>query len=149
MIVERICDAYALAARKHRQQVDKMGRPYLYHCHVVAERVRDQGADYEIVGVLHDVVEDTDCSLEEIDTLFGRIVRDGVDAMTRRDGEDYFEEYLARIEENPIALAVKLADAQHNFERSSEFNDVQKQQKFRNKYKNVIERLCGQSPDTE
>ncbi len=149
MSVERICDAYALAAQKHRQQVDKLGKPYLYHCHEVAIRVRALGADYEMVGVLHDIVEDTDCTLGEIDELFGAVIRDGVDAMTKRDGEEYFGDYLGRIEQNPIARAVKLADAQHNFERASELNDVQKQQKFRNKYKTVIDRLQGKSPSTE
>lgn len=149
MSVERICDAYAQAARKHREQTDKLGKPYLYHCHEVAGRVREYGADYEIVGVLHDVVEDTDCTLDDIETLFGKVVRAGVDAMTRRDNEEYFSEYLVRVEENSIARAVKLADARHNLERASEFDDVEKQQRFGNKYKKVIERLQRENPDTE
>ncbi|MGH1352485.1 MAG: HD domain-containing protein [Methyloligellaceae bacterium] len=138
---EFISDAYALAAQKHRSQVDKAGNPYLYHCHAVAAAVRELGYEYEIIGVLHDIVEDTDCSLDDIHKAFGDVIRAGVDAMTQRDGEDYFSEYLPRLEKNFIAVAVKLADAKHNFSRVSQIDDPERRDKYAEKYSKVIRRL--------
>ena len=138
-----ICDAYALAAIKHREQLDKAGKPYLYHCHAVAQAARKFGYKYEIVGVLHDIVEDTDCTLDEIREAFGAEISEAVDAMTHREGEGYFSEYLARVEENAIAKVVKLCDAQHNFSRVEQIGDDVKREGMKSKYSRVIKRLQG------
>ncbi len=138
---ELISDAYALAAQKHRSQTDKAGKPYLYHCHAVAAAVRELGYEYEIIAVLHDIVEDTDCSLDEIRNIFGDVICAGVDAMTQRNSEDYFSEYLPRLEKNFIAVAVKMADAKHNFSRVSQIDDPEKRDKYAEKYLKVIGRL--------
>ncbi len=141
--VELICDAYALAAQKHRSQTDKSGVPYFYHCLAVAGAVRELGPTYEMVGVLHDIVEDTDCSLDEIRSAFGEEVCNGVDAMTHRADEDYFSEYLPRLEKNIIAIAVKLADARHNFSRTSQLESEEKRKRYAEKYAKVIQKLEG------
>ena len=62
---------------------------------------------------LHDVVEDTPTTLEDVEAAFGPLVAAGVDAMTHRPGEPSLE-YYARVRANPIALAVKAADLADN-----------------------------------
>ncbi len=146
MSVELICDAYALAAVMHRRQTDKAGQPYLYHCHVVASAVRENGYKYEIVGVLHDVVEDTECTLLQIKHQFGDEICSAIDAITYRSGEDYFDEYLCRVEAHPIAKTVKIADAQHNYERSDHLKDDKKRKEFQMKYSAVLKRLRENAP---
>ncbi|MDP7468317.1 MAG: HD domain-containing protein, partial [Alphaproteobacteria bacterium] len=82
-----------LAETLHEGQTDKLGNPYIDHVRDVADRVSSLGANYFIVGLLHDSVEDTDITLEKIEEEFGKDVRDGVDGMTKREGEDYFDDY--------------------------------------------------------
>jgi len=102
---DRIKEARALAEEIHGQQVDKGGHPYMAHVLDVAKRVAPLGEDYEIVGLLHDAVEDAPPErqaslLNEIGEKFGQIVRDGVDGMTKRTlpkKEDYKTEYLPRV----------------------------------------------------
>jgi hypothetical protein len=68
--------------------------------------------DAEVVAWLHDVVEDTDVTLDEIDRDFGRRIADAVDAITRRDGEG--DRYYRRVAANPIARLVKVHDIADN-----------------------------------
>jgi hypothetical protein len=108
--------AEALAARVHAGQVDKLGHPYLDHLLHVAGLLRQEGCEVavQIIGLLHDAVEDTDLTLDAIRAAFGDRVAAGVDAMTRREGEDYFATYLPRLMANPDAREVKLRDSRHN-----------------------------------
>ena len=73
---ERIEQAYLLAAEKHREQRRSSGEPYIIHPLSVAAILVGLGMDSESVmaGLLHDVVEDTDCALDEIAKKFGREV---------------------------------------------------------------------------
>ncbi len=107
--------AIDIAIRAHAGQVDKAGKPYILHPLAVMTAVRDDGygEDYQIVAVLHDVVEDSSVTLEEIGRLFGETVRDAVDLLTRRKDESYVE-YIRRLRYSPIAKIVKLADLQDN-----------------------------------
>lgn len=101
-------DAIALAAQAHRNQTGKDGEPYI--------RVMLAGrTDAErIVGVLHDVVEDTDVSLDDLRARgFSAAVIAGVEAMTKREGEDYMA-FVARCKADPVARQVKLADLADN-----------------------------------
>ncbi|WP_442905106.1 GTP pyrophosphokinase [Haladaptatus sp. ZSTT2] len=86
-----------------------------------------------IVAVLHDVVEDTDYTIEAIEETFGSMVRAAVDALTKRMGENYTE-FIERVAENPIARRVKIADLENNMDltRLSEVNDsvVENQRKY-------------------
>lgn len=68
---------------------------------------------YIIVGYLHDAVEDTELSLETINNLFGYVVKDAVDAISKRPGEPRIQ-YLQRCSSNKIARIVKLHDAMFN-----------------------------------
>jgi hypothetical protein len=69
-------------------------------------------------ALLHDVVEDTDVTLADIRVAFGRDVADTVDALTRREGEDYQSCYIYRVRANPLARIIKLkGDIPHNISR--------------------------------
>lgn len=103
--------AMEIAYRAHHGQVDKGGMPYIFHPYHLAEQMTDE---YTVcVALLHDVVEDTDITLEELQSIFPKEVTDAVALMTHKKGEPYLE-YVARIRNNPIAKAVKLADIRHN-----------------------------------
>ena len=70
------------------------------------------------VAYLHDVVEDTELTLSDLSVFgFSDAIIDAVNALTRREGEDYFEEYLPRVFENGIAKFVKYHDICVNLEK--------------------------------
>lgn len=135
----KVAEADALAARVHDGQVDKAGAPYIEHCRAVAAAVRGRGPQFEIVGLLHDTLEDTALTAEEIEQAFGAEVRAAVEAMTKRPGDDYFRDYLPRALANPVARAVKLADATHNLGRCDGLAPGDIRDGLRAKYERVIE----------
>ena len=135
-----LADAYALATHLHREQTDKSGAPYIQHVVSVALAVRSYGLEYEIVGLLHDAIEDTPYTEERAQRDFGTTISDALIAMTRFEGEDYFETYLPRLMSNEIALRVKYADATNNLSKNRQLaaTDPQKAQFLRTKYKRVL-----------
>lgn len=109
-------DAIALATTAHAGQVDKSGRPYIDHVLRVAGGVRSP--DERMTAVLHDVVEDTTLSLDDLQRRgCSDHVVEAIDALTRREGE-VAEDYYGRVAANPIALAVKRADLADNSDPS-------------------------------
>lgn len=105
--------ARALAVDAHRGQVDKAGLPYIEHPTRVVGHLEDPTAEEATVAWLHDVVEDTSVTLEDIEAAFGSRVAGAVDAITCRPGESKLD-YYARVKLNPIALTVKAADLSDN-----------------------------------
>ncbi len=105
-------EAEALARRAHEGQTDKSGRPYIGHPARVAARVHGDEL-LEAVAWLHDVVEDTDVTLADLEATFPPPVAAAVDAITQRPGESR-EQYYERVRANPSALRVKLADIDDN-----------------------------------
>jgi hypothetical protein len=101
--------AREVATAAHQGQVDKAGSPYIEHPAEVAHRVRDEPATVQVVAWLHDVVEDTPMTVEDVEAIFGSDVSEAVDAISRRKGESG-RDYYARVAANPIALRVKEAD---------------------------------------
>ena len=105
--------AESVARDAHRDQVDKAGRAYVDHPARVAARVADDPVA-AAVAWLHDTVEDTGTTLEELRRRgFPAVVRDAVDAMTRRDDEDP-DAYYERVAGDRTALRVKRADIADN-----------------------------------
>lgn len=108
--------AELLAAAAHRDQFDKGGKPRFLHVEHVARCFTEPV--FIIVGYLHDTLEDSFITTKEcLAKTFSKEVADAVDAITRRQGESYFE-YLRRCKENRIARLVKIADIEHNMDRS-------------------------------
>ncbi len=79
--------AKTMAARAHQGQLDKAGRPYIEHPARVVGHLVNPTADEVVVAWLHDVVEDTEVTLEEVEHEFGPRVAIAVDAITRRPDE--------------------------------------------------------------
>ena len=108
--------ARAIAESAHAGQVDKAGADYITHPLRVCDAVI--GEDAKIVAVLHDVVEDSDWTLEGLrEEGFSDAVVDAVDALTHRADEDYFDA-IRRARDNDLARAVKLADLADNSDRT-------------------------------
>jgi (p)ppGpp synthase/HD superfamily hydrolase len=109
-------DAIILATQAHVGQVDKVGQPYILHPFRVMLRLGDPTA--RMVAVLHDVVEDTSVTLDDLRRGgFPPEVVEAVDLVTRRQDETY-EQFIERLAPNPIARAVKLADLEDNMDTS-------------------------------
>jgi len=132
-------EAMKLAYRAHHGQVDKGGIPYIFHPFHLAEQMQDEYST--CVALLHDIVEDTDVTLEELANIFPNEVVEAVALMTHKKGEPYLD-YVARIKINPIARAVKLADLQHNSDQTRLENaDEAKLAYYRAKYSKALEIL--------
>lgn len=104
-----------LAYRAHHGQVDYNGIPYIFHPIHLAEAMDDEISC--CVALLHDTLEDTSVSLEDLKAIFPPEVTDAVALLTHKEGTDYFD-YVRLIKKNPVARKVKLADLAHNSDQS-------------------------------
>ena len=103
--------AMRVAYDAHRDQVDKGGVPYIFHPYHLAEQMNNEIR--VCAALLHDVVEDTDITLEHLKSEFPPAVTDIVQLLTHEEEVDYYE-YVAGICTNEDAAFVKLADLVHN-----------------------------------
>jgi guanine deaminase len=114
---ERFQAALEFATLKHAGQYRIGGLPYITHPRAVAEILREKGygEDYQIAGLFHDLLEDTDAQETEIEMLGGREVLEAVRLVTKQKGY-VMAEYISGIRKNPMATAVKAADRLHNLQ---------------------------------
>lgn len=106
---EQTKKALKLCFLAHRDQVDKSGMPYVFH---LAEQMMDE--DTTVVALLHDVVEDTPHTLDDLKKMgFSSQIIEAISLMTHEPGVPYMD-YVQKIKENAIARVVKLADLKHN-----------------------------------
>ncbi|HLV97266.1 MAG TPA: hypothetical protein VKT82_01195 [Ktedonobacterales bacterium] len=107
-------DAILLAAQAHRGQVDKVGQPYILHLLRVMLRVEGEAA--QIVGVLHDLVEDTRYGFDDLRALgYSEEIVQALDCLTHQPDESY-EQFVERASANPLARRVKRADLEDNLD---------------------------------
>lgn len=106
--------ALDLAIKKHRNQVDKAGNPYILHPIHVMENVKNK--DAKIVAILHDIIEDTDVTEDYLLKIgLSKHIVDAVVLLTHDDNTDY-QDYVKNLSSNPLAKEVKLADLEHNMD---------------------------------
>ena len=107
-------NAILLAAQAHQGQKDKAGAPYILHPLRVMLRL---GSDIEMmVAVLHDVLEDTQYTLLDLQQAgYPGEVLEALGCLTRRENETY-QESIQRIKTNPLARKVKIADLEDNMD---------------------------------
>jgi guanosine-3',5'-bis(diphosphate) 3'-pyrophosphohydrolase len=133
--------AIAIAADAHAGQVDKAGQPYILHPLRVMLRVSSQ--EERIIAVLHDVVEDTDITLEELaEEGFHDAVIAAVKALTKLPGESRMDA-ASRAAVNRLALTVKLADNAENMDISRIAEPSQKDFARLKEYEQVRELLLS------
>ena len=130
--------AKALATGAHAGQTDKAGLPYITHPERVASRLST--AEAQVVGWLHDTVEDTSITVQEIESQFGPETAAAVDAISRRDGEAW-SDYIDRVAANPVARQVKISDLIDNSNLSRIPHVTMKDVKRQAKYNMALRRL--------
>ena len=102
--------ALLVAIKAHQGQKDKGGKPYILHPIRVALNVK--GKDEKIVALLHDVIEDTSFTIDDLDFL-SKEQRKALLLLTHDDNVPYME-YIVELKKNKIASKVKLADLEQN-----------------------------------
>jgi guanosine-3',5'-bis(diphosphate) 3'-pyrophosphohydrolase len=104
--------ALQIAARAHEGQKDKSGEPYIFH--PLRAMMKVEGEEARIVAVLHDVIEDTAVTADDLRQAgFSDQVVTAVLCVTHGEGESYAD-YVVRCKGNDIARRVKLADLEDN-----------------------------------
>lgn len=115
--------AMVIAFQAHQDQVDKSGIPYIFHPIHLAEQMETE--ETVIVALLHDVAEDTDWSIRDLEQEgFSKDIIDALVVLTHHDNIDYFD-YIDKIKQssNQYVKVVKLADLKHNSD-ASRFDDI-------------------------
>ena len=131
--------ALKLSFEAHKDQIDKSGMPYVYHPFHLAEQMKDENTT--IVALLHDVVEDTDITIDDIRKMgFNEEVCEALKLMTHDDNVPYIE-YVKKLKSNPIAKTVKIADLKHNSDLTRLDTVDEKALKHVEKYKRAMEEL--------
>jgi hypothetical protein len=127
--------AIAFAAEKHRDQTRKDDTPYIYHPMQVAEMVKNAGygIKYQVVAILHDILEDTDATEAEV-LEFGEDILIAVKLLTRADGANE-DDYVDAILQNHMASVVKNADKIDNMWGAAYCEDKQWAKKYVKKAK--------------
>jgi (p)ppGpp synthase/HD superfamily hydrolase len=153
--------AVELAVRAHAGQVDEDGMPHIIHCFEVFRRVQEMfdGMSYDlrptlakytqeevlIAAILHDTVEDTSVTLDQIEHEFGKNVRDIVDSVSRRstkgeynhapETKEFYRDFIYRAQGNEGGLIVKIADLSHNLSRAPKIKKASWRNKLEFKYR--------------
>lgn len=130
--------AMIIAYNAHQNQFDKANIPYIYHPIHIAEQM---DTELEcIVALLHDVVEDTDITLNDLEKEFPQEVIDLLKILTHDKKIDYIE-YIKKVKTNPIATKIKIADLKHNSDITRLENITTTDLKRIEKYKKALEIL--------
>ena len=133
--------AISIAATAHAGQIDKAGRPYILH--PLRVMLALDAVDDQIAGVLHDVVEDTEVTLDRLRAEgFSDAILAAVDSVTKRDGEDY-PAFVLRAGANPIGRRVKLADLRDNSDLGRIAHPTEKDRERIVRYRAAIDALLA------
>mgnify|MGYP003805835629 FL=1 len=132
-------DAIALAAGAHQGQKDKAGAPYLLHPLRLMFQV--ETVTERIVAVLHDVIEDSAYSLEELSNMgYPPEIIAALDCLSRRENESY-DAFIARVKTNPLARKVKRTDLEDNMDKKRlktlTHKDIDRLSKYRMAWKSL------------
>ena len=136
LYTEKTKRAIKLAYDAHAGQTDKSGLPYIHHPLHLAEQMQDEPTT--VLALLHDVVEDTPYSIEDIAAMgFGQEITEALKLMTHDKSVPYMD-YVEKLKWNPLARTVKLADLRHNSDLTRLNEVTEKDLKRIEKYKTAI-----------
>ena len=131
--------AKEIAEKAHQGQTDKGGHPYILHPIRVMERCETE--ETKIIAILHDVMEDSDYTLEDLRKEgFSEEILEALVCLTHQEGEDYMA-YIERVCQNPLAARVKYADLQDNMDISRIPHPTEKDFARLEKYKKAKARI--------
>ena len=136
-----LAKAVTIALEAHKDATDKAGMPYAGHIMRVMQAGRTN--DEKIVGVLHDLVEDTDWTFDQLlEEGFPQHIVDALRCVTKISDDEPYEEFIKRVKTNPLAVAVKINDLTDNMDirRLSELTDkdVQRLRKYLQAYRLLV-----------
>ena len=127
--------ALQIAKEAHAGQVDKAGKDYILHPITVASYM---DTDVEkTIAYLHDVLEDTSVTVDELRNHFSNEIVDTVITLTHRKDESYFE-YIQRVSKSNLAKKVKVADLLHNLDITRIKEPTKQDYERLEKYKKAI-----------
>lgn len=134
--------AIDIAKEAHKGQVDKAGNEYIDH----PLRVMAAGhtINEKIVGILHDVIEDTDWTFERLEAEgFTTEIIEALKCVTKLSEDESYDAFIKRVKANPLAVAVKMKDLADNMDirRLDELTDkdFKRLQKYHRAYKELME----------
>lgn len=127
--------AINIAYNAHMGQIDKFGIPYIFHPMHLAEQMDTE--EECIVAILHDVVEDTEITFNQLEEDFSGRVIEALKLLTHDKSVPY-DDYIINLKDNPIAKKVKLADLKHNSDSSRLEHITTKDINRLEKYKNAL-----------
>lgn len=128
--------ALEIAKKAHSGQFDKGGRPYIEHPMYVSSQFQDE--TLRTVALLHDVVEDSDYSFQDLEKEgFDKMIIDAVVAITKLEKETY-SNYIIRLKNNKLARQVKIVDLKHNMQLNRISNPTKKDFCRIEKYKEAL-----------
>lgn len=134
-------EALVIARKAHKGQVDKNGKPYLEHPIRVSE-----GTDVytlKVIALLHDVIEDSDYTEDDLREKFPTKVVDAVVALTHMDNEPYFQ-YIEKVRQNSRAKIVKRLDLKDNLNKKRIMGlDKNTQARITSKYMQALKILSS------
>lgn len=103
--------ASKIAYKAHEGQTDKAGVPYIFHPIHIAEQMDSEESC--VVALLHDVIEDSDITLEILSKYFNDDIIAALRVLTKKENDDYVM-YIKRVKTNKLAIKVKIKDLEHN-----------------------------------
>ena len=103
--------ASKIAYKAHEGQTDKAGVPYICHPIHIAEQMDSEESC--VVALLHDVIEDSDITLEILSKYFNDDIITALRVLTKKENDDYVM-YIKRVKTNKLATKVKIKDLEHN-----------------------------------
>ena len=127
--------ALQIAKKAYAGQVDKAGKDYILHPMTVASCM-DKDTE-KAVAYLHDALEDTDASVDELRNMFSTEIVDAVITLTRNKDDSYFE-YIQKVSKSKLAKKVKAADLLHNLDITRIKEPTERDFKRLEKYKKAI-----------
>lgn len=139
--MQLLTKAISIALKEHEGQTDKAGMPYAGHIMRVMQAGRT--TDEKIVGVLHDLVEDTDWTFDMLLAEgFPIHIVEALRCVTKLSDDESYDEFIQRVKSNPLAVAVKINDLTDNMDirRLSDITeaDAQRLRKYLKAYRDLI-----------
>lgn len=134
--------AARIAYEAHKDQFDHIGMPYVFHPFHLAEQMDDE--ILTCAAFLHDVVEDTDVTFDDLEKEFPSEVIRLLKLLTHEKEEDYMD-YIRRVAKDPQARKIKIADMTHNTDagRAAMLTSDEAREYFKNKYSKAWEVLTS------